>query len=69
MTMVIITGGIDLSVGSVLALSKGCDRSWRSRRDADDAGETGIVTGAACGADQWADVTKMRSRPLWRPLY
>ncbi|WP_102226763.1 ABC transporter permease [Acidimangrovimonas sediminis] len=65
MTMVILTGGIDLSVGSVLALS-GVVSGLAVKAGVPVAPgmALGIVTGAACGAFNGFVITKLRITPF-----
>jgi len=65
MTMVIITGGIDLSVGSVLALS-GVMSAFAVKAGLPvlPAMACGVATGAACGAFNGFVITKMRIPPF-----
>ena len=65
MTMVIITGGIDLSVGSVLALSGVVTGlAIKAGMPVIPGMGLGIVTGAACGAINGLIITKMRITPF-----
>lgn len=65
MTMVIITGGIDLSVGSVLALSGvGTAMAVKSGVPVGIAMGFGIVLGAACGAVNGFVVTRLKIPPF-----
>lgn len=65
MTMVIITGGIDLSVGSVLALSGvGTAMAVKSGVPVGIAMGFGIVIGAACGAVNGFVVTRLKIPPF-----
>ncbi len=66
MTMVILTGGIDLSVGSVLALSgvvSGIAVNWWGW-PVIPAMFLGVLTGAACGAFNGLVITKLRIPPF-----
>lgn len=65
MTMVIITGGIDLSVGSVLALS-GVVTGFAVKAGIPvvPAMLAGVAAGAACGAFNGFVITKMRIPPF-----
>jgi len=65
MTMVIITGGIDLSVGSVLALS-GVMSAFAVKAGIPviPAMAVGVVAGAACGAFNGVVITKFRIPPF-----
>ncbi len=65
MTMVIITGGIDLSVGSVLALSGVITAmTVKAGLPVMPAMCVGILAGAACGAFNGFVITKMRIPPF-----
>ncbi|CAJ1369420.1 MAG: ABC transporter permease [Roseibium album] len=65
MTLVIITGGIDLSVGSVLALSGVVTGlAVKAGVPTAPAMALGIVAGAACGLVNGFVVTKMRITPF-----
>ncbi|WP_111431379.1 ABC transporter permease [Rhodobacteraceae bacterium DSL-40] len=65
MTMVIITGGIDLSVGSVLALSGVITGlSVKAGLPVIPAMMLGVVTGALCGAFNGFVITRMRITPF-----
>ncbi|MES0811081.1 ABC transporter permease [Roseibium sp. SCPC15] len=65
MTLVIITGGIDLSVGSVLALSGVVTGlSVKAGLPIAPAMATGILAGAACGLVNGFVITKMRITPF-----
>jgi ribose transport system permease protein len=65
LTLVIITGGIDLSVGSVLALSGVITGlSVKAGVSVGPAMALGVVTGAACGAFNGFVITKMRITPF-----
>ncbi|WP_417258720.1 ABC transporter permease [Celeribacter sp.] len=65
MTMVIITGGIDLSVGSVLALSGVVSGlSVKAGLPVVPAMALGILTGAACGAFNGFVITRMKITPF-----
>lgn len=65
MTLVIITGGIDLSVGSVLALSGTITGlSVKAGIPVAPAMALGVMTGAACGFINGFVVTKMRITPF-----
>ncbi|WP_114286158.1 ABC transporter permease [Candidatus Halocynthiibacter alkanivorans] len=65
MTMVIITGGIDLSVGSVLALSGTVTGMMvKSGLPVVPAMLLGVLTGAACGLFNGFVITKMRITPF-----
>ena len=65
MTMVIITGGIDLSVGSVLALSGVITGlAIKAGLPVVPAMGLGVVTGAACGVVNGLVITKMRITPF-----
>lgn len=65
MTMVIITGGIDLSVGSVLALSGVvAGMLVKVGLPVFPAMFLGVVTGAVCGAVNGFVITKMRITPF-----
>lgn len=65
MTMVIITGGIDLSVGSVLALSGTVTGLLVKAGVPVPLGmSAGVVVGAACGLANGLIITKMRITPL-----
>ncbi|WP_417269361.1 ABC transporter permease [Celeribacter sp.] len=65
MTMVIITGGIDLSVGSVLALSGVISGlSVKAGLPVVPAMALGILTGAACGAFNGFVITRMKITPF-----
>jgi ribose transport system permease protein len=65
MTMVVITGGIDLSVGSVLALSGVvAGLVIKAGVPVAPAMALGILTGAACGFANGLVITKMRITPF-----
>lgn len=65
MTMVIITGGIDLSVGSVLALSGTITGMMvKSGMPVPLAMSAGVLTGAMCGLINGLVITKMRITPF-----
>lgn len=65
MTMVIITGGIDLSVGSILALSGVITGlTIKAGVPVPPAMVLGIVTGAACGFVNGFVIAKMRITPF-----
>ncbi len=65
MTMVIITGGIDLSVGSVLALSGvASGMAIKAGVPVAPGMAFGVLVGAACGAVNGLIVTKMRIPPF-----
>jgi len=65
MTMVIITGGIDLSVGSVLALSGvGTAMAVKAGVPVGLAMGFGVVIGAACGAINGLVVTRAKIPPF-----
>ncbi|TNJ40835.1 ABC transporter permease [Phaeobacter sp. B1627] len=65
MTMVIITGGIDLSVGSVLALSGvGTAMAVKAGVPVGLAMGLGVVIGAACGAINGLVVTQAKIPPF-----
>ncbi len=65
MAMVIITGGIDLSVGSVLALSGVVTGlTIKAGLPVLPGMALGILTGAACGAFNGFVITKMRITPF-----
>ncbi|WP_370199505.1 ABC transporter permease [Roseibium sp.] len=65
MTMVIITGGIDLSVGSVLALSVTITGlSIKAGVPVGPAMAIGVMAGAACGFINGFVITKMRITPF-----
>ncbi|NDV00087.1 ABC transporter permease [Pseudoroseicyclus tamaricis] len=65
MTMVIITGGIDLSVGSVLALSGVVSAfAVKAGLPVVPAMTAGVVMGAACGAFNGLVITKLRIPPF-----
>ncbi|WP_422062920.1 ABC transporter permease [Shimia sp.] len=65
MTLVIITGGIDLSVGSVLALSGVvAGLTIKLGLPVVPAMALGIMAGAACGAVNGFVITKMRITPF-----
>ena len=65
MTMVIITGGIDLSVGSVLALAGvGTAMAVKAGVPVGLAMGLGVVIGAACGAVNGLVVTKAKIPPF-----
>ncbi|ROU00364.1 ABC transporter permease [Histidinibacterium lentulum] len=65
LTMVIITGGIDLSVGSVLALSGVMSAlAVRSGIPVVPAMSVGVLTGAACGGFNGIVITKLRIPPF-----
>ena len=65
MTLVIITGGIDLSVGSVLALSGVMTGlSIKAGVPVAPAMAIGVVTGAVCGLVNGFVITKMRITPF-----
>lgn len=65
MTMVIITGGIDLSVGSVLALSGVVSGlAVKAGVPVIPGMALGILTGAACGAFNGFVITRMKITPF-----
>lgn len=65
MTMVIITGGIDLSVGSILALSGViAGLTIKSGVPVAPAMMLGVLTGAACGYCNGLVIAKMRITPF-----
>ncbi|QDL91652.1 ABC transporter permease [Paroceanicella profunda] len=65
MTMVIITGGIDLSVGSVLALSGTVTGlAVKAGLPVLPAMAVGVLVGAACGLFNGFVITKMRITPF-----
>ncbi|SFD83060.1 ABC transporter permease [Roseivivax sediminis] len=65
MTMVIITGGIDLSVGSVLALSGVVSGfAVKAGLPVVPAMTLGVAAGAACGAFNGFVITRMRIPPF-----
>ncbi len=65
MTMVIITGGIDLSVGSVLALSGTvAGLCVKAGVPVPPAMAIGVLIGAACGLFNGFVITKMRITPF-----
>lgn len=65
MTMVIITGGIDLSVGSVLALSGTvAGMMVKAGMPVSVAMFTGCMVGATCGLINGLMITKMRITPF-----
>ena len=65
MTMVIVTGGIDLSVGSVLALSGVVSAmTIQAGLPVVPGMVLGVVAGAACGAFNGAVITRMRIPPF-----
>ena len=65
MTMVIITGGIDLSVGSVLALSGVVSAlAVKAGLPVVPAMGCGILAGAACGAFNGLVITRLRIPPF-----
>ncbi|MCX2721239.1 ABC transporter permease [Roseibium salinum] len=65
MTLVIITGGIDLSVGSVLALSGTITGlSVKAGIPVAPAMAIGVMAGAACGFINGFVITKMRITPF-----
>ncbi|WP_118132996.1 ABC transporter permease [Oceanicella sp. SM1341] len=65
MTMVIITGGIDLSVGSVLALSGTVTgMAVKAGLPVLPAMAVGVLVGAACGLFNGFVITKMRITPF-----
>ncbi|MDD9741609.1 MAG: ABC transporter permease [Marinovum algicola] len=65
MTMVIITGGIDLSVGSVLALSGvGTAMAIKAGLPVAPAMALGVLIGAGCGAVNGLVVTRMKIPPF-----
>ncbi|SON56660.1 Ribose transport system permease protein RbsC [Hartmannibacter diazotrophicus] len=65
MTMVIITGGIDLSVGSVLALAGTCTGLMvKAGVPVAPAMAAGIVVGAFCGLLNGLVITKMKITPF-----
>ena len=65
MTMVIITGGIDLSVGSVLALSGVITAmSVKAGLPVAPAMLVGVVAGALCGAFNGFVITRLRIPPF-----
>ncbi|WP_241557972.1 ABC transporter permease [Falsirhodobacter deserti] len=65
LTLVIITGGIDLSVGSVLALSGVVSAmSVKAGLPVMPAMCVGIIAGAACGAFNGVVITRLRIPPF-----
>ncbi|MDD7973777.1 ABC transporter permease [Roseinatronobacter alkalisoli] len=65
LTLVILTGGIDLSVGSVLALSGVISAmAVKAGVPVVPAMTLGVVAGAACGAFNGFVITKMRIPPF-----
>ncbi|WP_071796662.1 ABC transporter permease [Natronohydrobacter thiooxidans] len=65
LTMVILTGGIDLSVGSVLALSGVISAmAVKAGVPVAPAMSLGVLAGAACGAFNGFVITKMRIPPF-----
>jgi ribose transport system permease protein len=65
MTMVIITGGIDLSVGSVLALSgTAAGLAVKAGIPVPAGMAIGVMVGAACGLFNGLVITKMRITPF-----
>ncbi|WAP67542.1 ABC transporter permease [Jiella pelagia] len=65
MTMVIITGGIDLSVGSVLALSGVVSAlAVKAGLPVVPAMGCGVLAGAACGAFNGLVITRLRIPPF-----
>lgn len=65
MTLVIVTGGIDLSVGSVLALSGVVSAmAVKAGLPVVPAMGAGIAAGAACGAFNGLVITKLRIPPF-----
>jgi len=65
MTLVIVTGGIDLSVGSVLALSGVvAGLTIKAGLPVAPAMGLGVLAGAACGAVNGLVITKMRITPF-----
>jgi ribose transport system permease protein len=65
MTLVIITGGIDLSVGSVLALSGTCTGLLvKAGVPVPAAMAAGVMVGAGCGLLNGLVITKMRITPF-----
>ncbi len=65
MTLIILTGGIDLSVGSIMGLSAvafGQTYQWSQR--ADLAAAACLVTGLACGAINGALIGRLQLHPL-----
>lgn len=65
MTMVIITGGIDLSVGSVLALSGVVSgMAVKAGMPVAPGMGLGVLVGAACGAFNGFVITRMRITPF-----
>ncbi|HET7460380.1 MAG TPA: ABC transporter permease [Longimicrobium sp.] len=63
MTMVILTGGIDLSVGSVLAVA-GITAAWLSPRGTAVALLGGLAAGAILGALNGVLITRARIQPF-----
>jgi len=65
MTIIIITGGIDLSVGSILGLA-GLMEQWRWRAAASivTGVGVGIVTGLICGFLNGLMITQLKIAPF-----
>jgi len=65
MTFVIVSGGIDLSVGSVIALSS-VSTAWFLRDGMSPVGAAslGVMTGAACGLVNGMLITRLRIVPF-----
>jgi len=64
MTMVIVSGGIDLSVGSVVALSTVVTALVLQRHDPVLAVAAAVAAGAACGALNGVLITQLRVVPF-----
>jgi ribose/xylose/arabinose/galactoside ABC-type transport system permease subunit len=65
MTLVILTGGIDLSVGSIVALAgMTLGIVWKTTHSAPAALAAGLAAGAVCGACNGALVSRGRVPPL-----
>ena len=65
MTLVIVTGGIDLSVGSVMALSAMLmAKSMAAGVSAPIAVIIGLLTGTCCGAVNGAIISRMKLQPF-----
>ncbi len=64
MTMIIISGGIDLSVGSILALSGLLGTMTMEKQGIPMGMVVGLITGMACGLCNGAMITSLRINPF-----
>jgi ribose transport system permease protein len=65
MTLVIIAGGIDLSVGSILALAGFLGTRWLEQGGSIPVGvAAGVLTGALCGLLNGLLITRLRINPF-----